>query len=104
MREKIAVLMALACLSASASAEAPSFTGGSLLAICRLHDEAFDTVCQAYISGYFAGLSAGSVLTRTPASQICIPQTLGPKDVRPVIQTYLAAHPEWASRDAATLV
>ena len=98
------VVGAVLILASPAIAEKPSFTGGTLLQMCQLHDgSAFDTICQAYVSGYFAGLSAGSVLSRTQ-TKICVPVTLGPGDVRPVIEAHLGAHPEWGNRDAATLV
>jgi hypothetical protein len=104
MRATVFRAATLILTATAAHPEEPSFTAGALLQTCQRHDgSAFDTICQAYISGYFAGLSAGNVLSRT-GTKICIPMTLGPGDVRPVIETYLAAHPDLAGRDAATAV
>ena len=91
MGKKIVGLATVFFLGWAGSATA--LTGDQLAQMCRVHDGSpIDLICDAYVSGFVAGLSSGSVLSRT-ATRICIPERLAPSDVRPVIEAFFARKP-----------
>jgi hypothetical protein len=90
---KALVIIALTIITAALSLSARAFTGEQLAAMCRTHDNSpMDLICDAYVAGFVAGLSSGSVLSRT-STRICIPERLAPGDVRPVIEAFFARKP-----------
>jgi Rap1a immunity proteins len=88
-------------LSLIAAPVAFALTGSDLAQMCR--NPGTDLACDAYVSGFVAGLSTGSVLSRS-GKRICLPDTIAPGDVRPVIEKFFAAHPDTGTMGAASAV
>ena len=78
-----------------------ALTGSDLAQMCRNPET--DLACDAYVSGFVAGLSTGSVLSRS-GKRICLPDAMAPGDVRPVIEKFFAAHLDTETMGAASAV